>query len=459
MNLLEQIIRKTLFESRTVAKIRNATANMTAAARKAGAVHAYAVLVKGTSNETDIESLIEAATNASVGGSETEMAVGKTSKFANGEYTYVCSELESKKRQLINIWIMPNAIIEAMPDREGTTKDKIKQARGGFTKIGNSTMLTKTQLSGFKDLDFVDTLKTLKGGVLNPAIPGDEETDDNVDNKTDDTVNNKPVTKNERTEWLSKNQTKNVTFPYTWYTYNTDNTTLETTVYKATILDNKEYLYTYLKDLNAWLVMKDPEKFIPTIEKQQSDPNFSASTWGKLWDTLDPNPEEKKKLDALQGILTPDRAIVYPYKWNTNNGELTIYTTGPTDEYVYWIQDNKWHTFKKFKFESALKDGSDIAGVIITKPLVVASLNKTFNQRVGAEKPEVPVKTYKKNESIKLNSTNVYEYKNNKFVEMGYYKSDTTKITYQGISTDKKYTYVQFGSGQKYWVLTSSIKK
>lgn len=449
MNLLEQIIRKTLFESRTVAKIRNATANMTAAARQAGAVHAYAVLVKGTSNETDIESLIEAATNASVGGDETEMAVGKTSKFANGEYTYVCSAPESKKRQLINVWIMPNAIIEAMPDRENPTKD-VKQARSGFTKIGNSTMLTKTQLSDFKDLQSI--LSTLKGGVINTDFPiGDDETDDNVDNK--------PVTKNEHTEWLNKNQTKNVTFPYTWYTFNTDNTTLETTVYKATILDNKEYLYTYLKDLNVWLVMKDPEKFIPTIEKQQSDPYFHASTWGKLWDTLDPNPEEKKKLDALQGKSTPDQAIVYPFKWNTNNGELTIYTTDTTDPWVYWIQDNKWHTFKKSNFESAFKDGSDIAGVIITNPLVVASLNKTFNQRVGAEKPEVPVKTYKKNQLIKLKSTKVYEYKNNKFVEMGNYTSDTTKITYQGISTDKKYTYVQFGSGQKYWVLTSSIKK
>jgi hypothetical protein len=49
-DLLETIIKNVLFEQRTVAKIRNASAKMTALARSVGAVHAYSVLVKGTSN-------------------------------------------------------------------------------------------------------------------------------------------------------------------------------------------------------------------------------------------------------------------------------------------------------------------------------------------------------------------------------------------------------------------------
>jgi len=380
------------------------------------------------------------------------MAVGKSSKFANGEYTYVCSEPESKKRQLINVWIMPNAIIEAIENRQSPTKD-VKQARLGFTKIGSSTMLTKTQLSDFKELDMAPEFDYLKGSIVVTAFDFPELKDDKTDDK-------KIVVTNDRTKWLSKNQTKNVTFPYTWYTYNNDNTTLETIVYKATILDNKEYLYTYLKDLNSWLVMKETEKFIPTIEKQQSDPNFI--TWNKLWDTFFPNPEEKKKLDALQGKSTPDQAIVYPFKWNTNNGELTIYTTGPADEYVYWVEDAKWVTIKKSKFESAFKDGSDIQGIILTDSNVVASLNKTFNQNVTTTKAPVPAKGKKIGDSVVIKSGNAtlyYKQSNGSFTEAAVIDAgkdeSKNKVTIKDISG--KYYYITINK-KSYWILKSSTK-
>jgi hypothetical protein len=455
MNLLEQIIQKALFERRSVAKIRNATAAMTTSARKVGAVHAYAVLIKGATSQSEIESLIEAATLASIGGNETVMSVGRSSKFADGSYKYVCSdELDEKNRQLINVWIVPNAIIEALPNHEPPLTGA-EQARSGFSKIGSSIMLTKTQLSLFKNLDGTD-FKDLKGGTAGPS----DDIDSNDTPKDDKEI---VVTKDERTEWLSKNQTKNVTFPYTWYTYNNDKTTLETTVYKATILDNKEYLYTYLKDLNSWFVMKEPEKFIPTIEKQQSDPNFSNIAWNNLWDKLEPNPEDKKKLDVLQGISTLETALTYPYKWNTNNGELTIYTTSPTDEYVYWVQNNVWQTIKKSKFESALKDGSVITGIVITTAAVIASLNKTFSQNVVTTQKPPAVKGKKIGDSVVINPGGIldlyYKRSNGTFINAGTASvgSDASKnkVTIKDISGN--YYYVTIG-GKSYWITKTSTK-
>ena len=452
MNLLEQIIQKALFESRTVAKIRNATAKMTSLARKAGAVHAYAVLVKGTSNQSDIEGLIEAATLASSGGDDTVMSVGRSSKFSDGSYTYVCSEPDEKTRQLINVWIVPNAIIEALPDHPESV-DGEEQAKQGFTKIGNSIMMTKLQLSYIKVLDVTEFQKLSSETIS--WLPADvKDTDD---------LKEPDIKKDDRTEWLSKNQTKNVTFPYTWYTYNNDGTTLETTVYKATILDNKEYLYTYLKDLDNWLIMKDPEKFIPTIENQQSNANFSNRTWGNLWDVLQLNPADKKKLDALRGISTPETALTYPYKWNTNNGELTMYTTAPTDEYVYWVQNNVWQTFKKSNFESALKDGSTVTGIVITKPAVVASLNKTFNQRVATTQTPPAVKGKKIGDSVVINPGGIldlyYKRSDGTFINAGTASvgSDASKnkVTIKDISGN--YYYVTIG-GKSYWITKSSTK-
>lgn len=104
--LLENLIRTYLIEGRTVAKIRGASAKDTAAARAAGAVYAYNVLVKGTKNQDEIIDLVQAATLASTGvDTENRIAVGQSSKFARGDYVYVMSDPLPKKRQIIVVRI------------------------------------------------------------------------------------------------------------------------------------------------------------------------------------------------------------------------------------------------------------------------------------------------------------------------------------------------------------------
>ncbi len=77
----------------------NVSAKETTKARNAGAVHAYGVLVKGTSNEYDIKELVYGASLASVGTStDNVVAIGQSSKYANGDYNYVMSDPLPKKR-------------------------------------------------------------------------------------------------------------------------------------------------------------------------------------------------------------------------------------------------------------------------------------------------------------------------------------------------------------------------
>jgi len=108
--ILEQIIRHTLLEQRTVAKIKQISAQEEAIARSKGAVQSYAVLVKGTNNSFDIANLVLGATLASTG-AETENVepVGRRSKYATNDYVYVMSNPNlSLKRQRILVYILPN---------------------------------------------------------------------------------------------------------------------------------------------------------------------------------------------------------------------------------------------------------------------------------------------------------------------------------------------------------------
>ena len=415
MNLLEQIIRKTLFEGRTIAKIRRSTAKMTSASRKVQAVDGYAVLVKGTANRTAILKNVLSVTIVAT--STNSENIGESGPYANGKYMYVCNEPLTNTRQLINVWIVPVSFINNLPDINPKNLNLTKQdqeetlrAQQGFAKIGDSIMLTKTQLSRFKNIDATG-FEVLNGEVV-----------DVVEKLSAEEVNK-----------LIKSG------------YKFSNDEIED-----------------LKKQGLW----------PIEDKKTVDDK-----------TVDDKTVDDKTVDDT------DQTITYPYKWDTNNGEFTVYTAAPTDTYVYWVQNNVWQTFKKLEFETNIKiKDSDITGMIISKPAVIASLNKMFNQNVTATsdkvKPETTIKiktpagdsnknkviqlnTAKKNakdklqyHEIKLNKTDVYEYKNGKFNKIGNYDpKNSQQIRYLGSSSDSKYVQVQFmKDNMKAWIPTSAVK-
>lgn len=183
--LLEDIIRTYLIEGRTVAKIRNVSAAETAVARRAGAVHSYAVLVKGTKNSEDIINLVQAATLASTGAdTENKVAVGQTSKFANGDYCYVMSDPLPKKRQIIVVRIFKTTDI---------TKNhlNIKNATSSYETAGNI---------GASDFFTVTLFKQLLIGEKQDTTPVDDlksnesEASDIINTATDVLAGNKQVT-------------------------------------------------------------------------------------------------------------------------------------------------------------------------------------------------------------------------------------------------------------------------
>lgn len=174
MNLLEQIIRKTLFEDRTVGKIRNATAEITKDARAFGAVHAYSVLVKGTSNREAILNNVLAVTIANTGAdTDTVKSIGKNSKFATDKFVYICSNPESKNRQIVNVWIVPIAILNKLGRREVNSTEPLR----GFDVVGTAPIIDKELLASYYKTSGTGLTK-LKGTYNYASDLSDKEIED-----------------------------------------------------------------------------------------------------------------------------------------------------------------------------------------------------------------------------------------------------------------------------------------
>ena len=187
--ILENLIRTYLIEGRTVGKIRSASAKDTAAARAAGAVYAYNVLVKGTSNELDIIELVTGASLASTGAdTENRVAVGRSSKFGDGGYDYVMSDPLPKKRQIIVVRIFKSIdIVGAQTGREPSEGTSVEAA----SSIGASPLYTTSQ---YKDL-----LKFFKQDTtpVDDLKSKDSEASDAIKQTSDVIAGNKQVTDHE----------------------------------------------------------------------------------------------------------------------------------------------------------------------------------------------------------------------------------------------------------------------
>ncbi len=189
--ILEKFIRTYLIEGRTVAKLRNASAKDTASARAAGAVYAYNVLVKGTSDKNEILQLVKAATEASTGTStDSREVVGDSSKFATIEYVYVVSDPLSKKRQTITVWILKSPFLAASSDESNAV---FTASTRSF--IGSAAMFTKSKYN--EEIKKIDT--PIKPVELKDLKSKETIIDKAAEKATDTIAGNKEVTDYELT--------------------------------------------------------------------------------------------------------------------------------------------------------------------------------------------------------------------------------------------------------------------
>jgi hypothetical protein len=273
--ILEQIIRQVLLEQRTVAKIKQISAQEEMLAKSKGAVQAYAVLVKGTNNTLEIQDLVLSATLASVG-AETESveSVGVRSKYANDKYVYVMSDPDStsKKRQRILVYILPNPF----KNWKGRPEDNLPWQLIHTGTIGDASLMTLT--------DYNNNLEVTKSSNQKLNIDVPDEPDEPIKNKDAEDDDN-----------IVKPEVKVFTYPYKF----TNKDGKEFTIY--TLNDTDPYVYTFT-DNSYWKT--DKKEFEASKPNPTSTQVTDEATINKL-NTLtgnkvtvnkeQPKPEEKKK--------------------------------------------------------------------------------------------------------------------------------------------------------------------
>lgn len=293
-NILENIIKAVLLEEndpRTV-QLRSASEKDIATAKAAGAVAAFNIRVKGKSTISQIRKKMVYAVKS-------DSKVGDSSVYANPKFLYIYSDIKpNDRKQDIKVWIikLDKPFDTNFTTFPGETDDIIQFVLdyiGYETSLGAGLDVSRAALFISKST-YEQLLKLQPYGISNTLnlnnLESEELPEDNVE------ISDK------RTEWLNQNDTENLTFPYGWYTYGQDAKPLQYTVYKETILDNVPYLYFYDKQLDSFFVMKRVDQFLPTIIKEQMNPNFTSYTWMKLWDQIDISkvtPEENTKLQAI----------------------------------------------------------------------------------------------------------------------------------------------------------------
>ena len=283
-DILEHIIKNVLLERVRYGVAVSSTKKEEEQAKAAGADKWAAVKIKGKGSVTEISNQVFAAIAATP-------ELGVRSKYARSypdyhAYVYA-TPLTNVRKQRIPVWVYK---FNKPFLTQGSLSDTEHELYSGVYRLGETMMMSKGTFEELlKKQDVWEQEK-----IRLQQLQSQEETEE------DEKINTDNAAAAKRQEWLNQNDTENLTFPYTWYTFDGNNNPVEYVVYKSIILDNKEYLYTYNESANIWLVMERPELFIPMIIKQQLNPNFDTSNWSKVWLVVDPNDEDKIKLDSLR---------------------------------------------------------------------------------------------------------------------------------------------------------------
>ena len=287
-DILEHIIKNVLLERVRKAVAVSATKKEEEQAKAGGAIKWASVKIKGKGSFDEISTQVFAAISATP-----ELGVRSKYSYAISPdyYAYVyATPLINVRKQRIPVWVYKfNKPFET----QGSLSDTEMEIYTGIFNIGETPMISKKT---FEALLKMQDVYQQQEKIRLQQLQSQEETEEDKKINTDNSAAAK------RQEWLDQNDTENVTFPYEWYTFLNTGTPINYTVYKETILDNVPYLYFYDKQEDLFFVMKRIDQFLPTIIKEQLNPNFVSYTWQKLWDQIDIStvtPDEKSKLEAI----------------------------------------------------------------------------------------------------------------------------------------------------------------
>jgi hypothetical protein len=364
-NLLENIIKSVLFEQRTVGKIRSLSASDLQAARKTGAIWAYAVLVKGTNNPEDILNLVEAATLASTGeDTESRVAIGKNGKFADGNYYYVVSMPTDKNRQLVLVRIVDKLIEPKSPVPIDFSIDLT-----AIHRIGRSRMVTETS---YNDLvSAYNNSGTTNYTPIEPMVIKTpvEKIKDLINPEPEVSTTTSTTNTDSKTDDDSENEIKTIVYPYNWTAKNGTYT-----VYTMSATDP----YVYVKAANKWyyLLKTDFESNytdsakIETLVKplnaagiKKVEATFKKSNVINTGTDTKPELPSNKKLvfNRKKGTVVPTfyyssktKKYTAGPKWSVEGNEKLKYLTKSSDGKMWYVDlagtktwiDPKYLTYK-----------------------------------------------------------------------------------------------------------------
>lgn len=332
-DILEHIIKNVLFEQTTKEKTkeeRTPSLKLVKLSDKeynkataAGAVGVYGIKVKGKINPNNIAFNLSAI-------SSVDPYYGQFSKLANEKFIYIYSDpIPGKLKQIIKVWIMPvpNPPFKVQFD-DGSLNATIT-IHTGISHIGSSNNFKDDAV--FLSKKAYDKLAPLQAKFKEQErlrlqdLETQEQEEAERKQKGQEEKNKQQQAYDaelqRRQAWLDKNDTENMTFPYTWHWLSSipelnfyqpnmkENAELRTsTVYKKNIkIDNvkQDYLFVYDAKDKWWeyaAAPKTPQKFLTLVTKQQANYlNFNQQEFNNYFDKFmewAPNSPEKKEFDG-----------------------------------------------------------------------------------------------------------------------------------------------------------------
>ena len=456
--MIEQIIKQFLFEQRRYTAVVKA-APTTSATKSAGAGAVYAFFVRFRFKPgsgvipTEKQLYKELATIIS---ENTE--VGKSSKYANGNYVYIVSNRlkESDNRLLFNVWIYTKDVYNSMfpaPPPADSDNDTIDISGEGSYHIGQS-MIVPIQLvsaaaaatttpAAVKQQKLAQTINTTPVSQETPDL-GSNVKMTPVDNKTPSDEEEVLGDEEEVLGDVDVIKKTTIEYPYT--------TKYGIIVYTTGPTD--DWVYSYAN--NIWYGMKKPE-----FEQYQNVGGVSPKFYVI---------KNKTAIDTLNKLAN---ITVVAVKTKTDNNR-DFYISYNNHDYVYRdgqfysrplgrILDYEQRTLitdpvliKNIKEKS---DGANIENAPWKKQSNIIQ-DLTLNKPVSFKRDPGPVESYGGLTYIQLFTWDS-KLKKWKDTKNAYYPtaSNSQKLIKLGVSSDKSHTLVQFNrSKEKYWVLSKLIK-
>lgn len=356
-DLLENIIKTALFEAPTVrAKLKSLSSEDMTIARNKGAAFGYYVVVKGvksvdrktvddagqvntTQNLYGSEkAVLNAVAGATMGSQETDkgVGVGGSSTFANGDYVYVAKINDIERKNVVQVWIMPN-IYKIVADDE-------KKKSTAADKSGGVQTTSKVPVQKFTTLIGLSPMVTEKAyneyvNKVNEIIPDSDLQILQIPDETDgskkaaDVVNTQTTTN--QTPAVKTDTPKEITYP-TPANFLPNGRLVYTTGPKdpyVYVYDTEKWLYTDKKSfemrlndpratLNPWQIVKGGTDKLNAlrsgkdINQQQDQSNQNNQTQDQGNQTQDQgNKKQEKKVGSTVTLKT---GTVPLYYWKDN---------------------------------------------------------------------------------------------------------------------------------------------